>query len=243
MSDNTVTDKKPGHIYLIPTLLGETGPHDVLPSRVFQIIQRLRYYIAEDIRTARRFLKKAGIPFQFDEICFNILNKHTLEEDIPGFLSPAVEGNDTGIISEAGIPCIADPGSQIVLMAHEKGLRVIPLTGPSSIFLALMASGLNGQSFVFHGYLPVKSALRNKALRKIENDSANNKRSHIFMETPYRNMNMLESILSVCQPSTMLCIACDLTMPTEFISTNTIRGWREVTPDIHKRPAIFILQA
>ncbi len=243
MSDNKVTDKKPGSIYLIPNLLGETGPHDVLPSRVFQIIKRLRYYIAEDIRTARRFLKKAGIPFQLDEVSFNILNKHTLEEDIPGFLSPAFEGNDTGIISEAGIPCVADPGSEIVSMAHEKGLRVIPLTGPSSIFLALMASGLNGQSFIFHGYLPVKPALRYNALKKIENDSAINNRSQIFMETPYRNMKMVESILSVCQPSARLCIACDITMPTEFISTNTILGWRKKKPDIHKRLVIFILQA
>ncbi len=231
-----------GKLYLIPTLLGDVPPASVLPASVFYVVNRVRHYIAEDIRSARRFLKKAGIPFHFDNVRFYLLNKYTADEELHEFLSDASRGFDTGLLSEAGMPCIADPGSRIVAMAHNSGIRVVPLTGPSSIMLALMSSGLTGQSFAFHGYLPVKMAGRNPAIRKLEADSVEHNQSQIFMETPYRNNKMLESVIAVCKPSTRLCIACDITLASEFILTRTVSDWKRDLPDIHKRPTIFIIQ-
>ena len=231
-----------GNLYLIPTVLGDTSPSDVLPASVFEVLNRLKHYIAEDIRTARRFLRKAGSSVPIDDIVFLELNKYTNEDDLAGFLEYADAGHDTGLLSEAGVPCVADPGSQITAIAHQSGIRVIPLTGPSSIILALMASGLNGQNFAFHGYLPVKSGERNKMLKRLEQESALKGQAQIFMETPYRNMQILDAIISVCKPSTLLCIASDITLESELISTRKVSRWAKKKPDIHKRPAIFIIQ-
>jgi 16S rRNA (cytidine1402-2'-O)-methyltransferase len=232
-----------GKLYLIPTLLGPSRPGDVLPERVFEIINRLHYYIVEDIRSARRFLKWAGCTIDINDITFYELNKYTEEKELAGYLGAVISGHDTGLLSEAGVPCVADPGSRITSMAHGRNIKVVPLSGPSSIILALMASGLNGQSFVFHGYLPVKRNDRNQAVKKIEQASLHNNQSQIFMETPYRNMQMLETLTRVCNPSTQLCIACDITLESEFISTRPVSEWEKNKPDIDKRPAIFILQA
>ena len=231
-----------GKLYLIPTLLGDSLPQEVLPDSIFRVINRLNYYIAEDVRSARRFLKKAGSSIEIDDITFFQLNKYTRDDELTGFLGPALSGQDIGLLSEAGLPCIADPGSKVTAMAHRQGVKVIPLTGPSSLILALMASGLNGQAFVFHGYLPIKNNEKIKALKKLEHESAIKKQSQIFMETPYRNIQMFSAITAVCKPSTWLCIASDLTLESEFISTKTIGEWRKQKPDIHKHPAIFILQ-
>lgn len=231
-----------GNLYLIPTLLGETNPSEVLPASAISLLGRLKHYIVEDARTARRFLKKAGSPVRIDDITFSILNKHTSDEDLVGFLGYAESGKDIGLLSEAGAPCVADPGSKIVAIAHESGIRVIPLTGPTSIILALMASGLNGQNFTFHGYLPVKNNERARMLKKIEQTSVEYGTSQIFMETPYRNMQMMETIVSVCKPATLLCIASDITLASEFILTLPVHRWSQKMPDIHKRPAIFIIQ-
>ncbi len=232
-----------GNLYLIPTLLGDSLPQDVLPGSVFRIINRLDYYIAEEVRSARRFLKKAGSPMKIDDITFFQLDKYTGEDELAGFLDPAISGHDIGLLSEAGLPCVADPGAKITIMAHRRGIRVIPLSGPSSIMLALMASGLNGQVFAFHGYLPVKENERIKALKNLELESSLKGQSQIFMETPYRNCRMFDTLMIACRQSTLLCIACDLTLESEFISTKTIDQWKKNKPDLHKRPAIFILQS
>ncbi len=231
-----------GSLYLVPTVLGDTPPSEVIPASVFGVLNRLKHYIAEDIRTARRFLKKAGSSVPIDDIQFMELNKYTNENELAGFLQYAKAGFDTGLLSEAGVPCVADPGSRITALAHKSGIRVIPLTGPSSIILALMASGLNGQNFTFHGYLPVRSGERNKILKKLEQESALKSQAQVFMETPYRNMQIMDAIISVCKPSTLLCIASDLTLESEFISTRSVSQWGKKRPDIHKRPAIFIIQ-
>lgn len=231
-----------GNLYLIPTLLGNTSPETVLPASVFDIIKRLSHYIVEDIRTARRFLKKTGVSVPIDDIEFYELNKYTDDKDLKGFLDAANAGFDTGLLSEAGVPCVADPGSKITSIAHSSGIKVIPLTGPSSIILALMASGLNGQTFTFHGYLPVKKHERSHRLKKIEHESATKKQSQIFMETPYRNSQMIDTLTEICRPSTKLCIACDITLESEFILTCSIAEWKKNKPDINKRPAIFIIQ-
>lgn len=232
-----------GKLFLIPTLLGDTSPHKVLPSSVFEVIKRLNYYIVEDIRTARRFLKKTGISVKIDDIEFFELNKYTDDKDLAGFLAAANAGFDTGLLSEAGAPCIADPGSKITSLAHGSGIKVVPLAGPSSIILALMASGLNGQAFTFHGYLPVKRDKRSQTLKKLEYDSSTKGQSQIFMETPYRNMQMFDALIETCRPSTKLCIACDITLESEFILTCSIAEWKKNKPDINKRPAIFIIQS
>ncbi len=232
-----------GNLYLIPTVLGSTIPSEVLPDSVFKVIKGLKHYIAEDIKSARRFLKRAGTSVPVDEIKFFELNKYTEKNDLAGFLTDANSGNDTGLLSEAGVPCVADPGSVIVSLAHNYGIRVVPLTGPSSIILALMASGLNGQSFAFHGYLPVKKNARNRMIKKLEKESAIKNQAQIFMETPYRNMQMTDSLIMVCLPNTNLCIACDITLESEFICTRTIYEWKKNKPDINKRPAIFIIQS
>lgn len=231
-----------GKLYLIPSLLGNSRPGDVLPERVFKIINRLNFYIVEDIRSARRFLKRAGSAIDIDDITFYELNKYTEEKELAGYLNALISGHDTGLLSEAGVPCVADPGSKITSLAHSRKIQVVPLSGPSSIILALMASGLNGQSFAFHGYLPVRRNDRNQAVKKIEQTSLHNRQSQIFMETPYRNMQMLGTLIEVCNPATHLCVACDITLETEFISTRRISDWKKNMPDIDKRPAIFILQ-
>ncbi len=228
-------------LYLIPTSLGETDLDRILPAYNNEIVNRLDFFIVEDVRTARRFLKKINPATDIDSKTFYVLNQHTRPEEIAGFLKPLSEGREVGVISEAGCPAIADPGADVVAIAQEKGFKVVPLVGPSSILLALMASGFNGQSFAFNGYLPVQPADRTKAIKRLENRAHSEKQSQIFIETPYRNMKMLQDIISVCQPATRLCIAADITLETEFIRTKTIRDWKKQLPDLNKRPCIFIL--
>ena len=204
------------------------------------VINTLDFYIVENERTARRFLLKAGLRKPVDEITFFILNKYTLPEELEEFLISA-HGSDIGIISEAGVPCIADPGADAVRRAHEKGIQVVPLVGPSSILLAMMASGLNGQNFAFAGYLPVKRPERINRIRQLEKRSHQEQQSQIFIETPYRNNQLLKDILEVCQPDTRLCIGADISMDTEKIETKSIREWKTKKPELHKRPAIFII--
>jgi 16S rRNA (cytidine1402-2'-O)-methyltransferase len=231
-----------GSVYLIPNTLGESEIDRVLPAYNFTVIKKIKHFIVEDVRTARRFLKKVDKSADIDNLQFFLLNKHTSPDEISGYLSPLKEGFDIGIISEAGCPAIADPGAEIVRIAQMKNYRIIPLVGPSSILLALMASGFNGQSFAFCGYLPVQSNERILAIQKLEKRAQTEKQSQLFIETPYRNMKMLEDILNFCQPSTSLCIACDITLDTEFIKTKTVKEWKkEKKPDLHKRPCIFIL--
>lgn len=231
----------PATLYLIPTSLGETALDRILPSYNTEIINQLRYFIVEDVRTARRFLKKVNTAIDIDSLTFFVLNQHTSDEEIAGYLKPMGQGNDMGVISEAGCPAIADPGADVVAMAQQANYKVVPLVGPSSILLALMGSGFNGQSFAFSGYLPVQPADRVKAIKKLETRVYSENQSQLFIETPYRNMKMLQDILSTCQSATKLCIAADITLETEFIQTKSIRDWKKNSPDLNKRPCIFIL--
>lgn len=228
-------------IYLIPTSLGDTGFNRILPSYNTEIVTALRYFIVEDLRTARRFLKKSNPSIDIDALTFFILNQHTTPEELSGFLQPMFEGNDMGVLSEAGCPAIADPGADVVAMAQKNSFKVVPLVGPSSILLSLMASGFNGQSFAFVGYLPIQPGERSKALKKLESRAYAEDQSQIFIETPYRNMKMLEEILTSCQSNTRLCIAADITLETEFIKTKTIKEWKNQLPDLNKKPCIFII--
>src|ERR1035437_6071364 len=228
-------------LYLIPTSLGEIAFDRILPTANTGIVSALRFFIVEDVRTARRFLKKANPAIDIDSLTFFILNQHTTPEELSGFLKPMFDGNDMGVLSEAGCPAIADPGADVVAIAQKHNFTVAPLVGPSSILLALMASGFNGQSFAFAGYLPIERAERSKALKKLETRAYNESQSQIFIETPYRNMKMLEEILQTCQPNTQLCIAADITLETEFIKTKTVKEWKSKLPDLNKRPCIFIL--
>jgi 16S rRNA (cytidine1402-2'-O)-methyltransferase len=227
-------------LFLIPSPLGDVPVDKVLPGMIQDVINTLDFYIVENERTARRFLLKAGLRKPVDEITFFILNKYTLPEELEEFLISA-HGSDIGIISEAGVPCIADPGADAVRRAHEKGIQVVPLVGPSSILLAMMASGLNGQNFAFAGYLPVKRPERINRIRQLEKRSHQEQQSQIFIETPYRNNQLLKDILEVCQPDTRLCIGADISMDTEKIETKSIREWKTKKPELHKRPAIFII--
>ncbi|MEI6682422.1 MAG: SAM-dependent methyltransferase [Bacteroidota bacterium] len=230
-----------GKLYLIPSPLAEGPVEMVIPEGTLAVIRRLRYFIVEEIRTARRFLIKAGITCPVDELTFLVFNEHSDLANLNQFLAAAGEGLDIGLLSEAGVPCVADPGNLLVAAAHELGISVVPLTGPSSILLALMASGFNGQHFSFLGYLPSDKVLRVKKIREIERTVRERDQTQIFIETPYRNLQMLESLVSVCQENTRLCIACDVTGANEFIATKTIGAWKKAKPDINKRPAIFLL--
>ncbi len=228
-------------LYLIPTSLGETSLDRILPAFNTEIISALKYFIVEDVRTARRFIKKCNSEIEIDNLTFFILNQHTSSAELSSFLKPMTEGYDMGIISEAGCPAIADPGADVVAIAQRENYNVVPLVGPSSFLLALMASGFNGQSFAFNGYLPVQPAERLKAIRQLESRVFSENQSQIFIETPYRNMKMFEDLLQTCKPGTLLCIAADITLPTEFIKTKTIKNWKLQKPDLNKRPCIFIL--
>lgn len=228
-------------LYLIPTSLGDCSFDHILPAYNTELVTRLKHFIVEDIRTARRFLKKMDPSIDIDSLTFFILNQHTTPEELSDFLRPMFVGNDMGVLSEAGCPAIADPGADVVAMAQKYNFTVVPLVGPSSILLSLMASGFNGQSFAFVGYLPIQPADRAKMLRKLETRAYNENQSQIFIETPYRNMKMLEEILQTCQPNTRLCIAVDITLETEFIKTKTVKEWKNQLPDLNKRPCIFLL--
>ncbi|MFZ4724551.1 MAG: SAM-dependent methyltransferase [Paludibacter sp.] len=228
-------------LYLIPTSLGESSFDHILPAFNTQIVTDLKYFIVEDIRTARRFLKKANPAIEIDDLTFYILNQHTTPDELSSFIRPLFDGFDLGVLSEAGCPAIADPGADIVSLAQQHNFKVVPLVGPSSILLSLMASGFNGQSFAFVGYLPIEATERSKMIRKLENRAYTEDQSQIFIETPYRNMKMLDEILKTCQPNTKLCIAVDITLSTEFIKTKKIKDWKNQLPDLNKRPCIFLI--
>ena len=236
-------DIKPkGNLYLIPSTLGDNEPLEVLPISIKRAIEEIDHYIVENEKTARRFIKKISPRKSQPSLHLETLNKYTEPASLSGFLEPCLEGFDIGILSEAGCPGIADPGADVVKIAHEKNIRVIPLVGPSSILLALMASGFNGQSFAFNGYLPIDSAERRKAIKKMEKLSIEFGQSQLCIETPYRNDKLLADMLKSLSPNTKLCIACDITLNTEYIATKTIADWKKGLPELHKRPAIFIIQ-
>lgn len=231
-----------GKLYLIPTTLGDNEPLEVLPISIKAIIERIDHYVVENEKTARHFIKKISSKKSQPGLHINLLNKFTEPSELDAFLDPCAEGFHVGIISEAGCPGVADPGADLVRIAHKKGIQVVPLVGPSSILLALMASGLNGQSFAFNGYLPIDSGERKMSVKKFEKLSREHQQSQIFIETPYRNDKLLMELLKTLSPRTLLCIACDITLSTEFIATKTVEEWRSTTLDLHKRPTIFIVQ-
>lgn len=229
-----------GNLYLIPSTIGETTSEQVIPTQVTEIIQKIKYYIVENERTARRQLIKMGIKTPIDDLTFFVLNKHTDRSEISNFLHPCKE-NHVGLLSEAGVPCVADPGGEIVALAQQNNITVVPLVGPSSILLALMASGMNGQHFVFHGYLPVKPGERTRKIKELEQNSARLNQTQIFIEAPYRNNQLLKDILSVGQANTRICIASNITQSDEFIKTKTIAEWKKQKVDFHKKTTIFLL--
>ncbi len=230
-------------LYLIPTTLGDTPAQKVLPSPNFDIIRSLDHFVVEELRTARRFLVRCGYNKPIDDVKFYLLNEHTPDEDVPAFFLSAGFGN-MGLVSEAGLPAVADPGSVLVREAYNLNYKIIPLVGPSSILLALMASGLNGQNFAFNGYLPVKNPERANRIRFFEKRSESEMQSQIFIETPYRNHHLIETLLEVCKPMTRLCIAANITLENEWICTKRIHEWKiQPPPDLKKQPAVFILQS
>ncbi|MBR5276013.1 MAG: SAM-dependent methyltransferase [Bacteroidaceae bacterium] len=228
-------------LYLLPVTLGNTPLNRVLPQHNIEIIKGIRHFIVEDIRSARRFLRQADAQFDIDGSQFYELNKHTSVNDIAGYLTPLSQGHPMGVISEAGCPAVADPGADVVAIAQRKGMKVVPLVGPSSIILSVMASGFNGQSFAFHGYLPIKPDERAKKLKQLEQRIYNDNETQIFIETPYRNGKMIEEIIKNCRPQTKLCIAANLTCDDEFARTRTIKDWRGNIPELSKIPCIFLL--
>jgi 16S rRNA (cytidine1402-2'-O)-methyltransferase len=229
-------------LYLVPNILAEGNWQHVLPASIFPILTETRYFIVENIRTARRFMKQVNREINIDACSFYEINKRTEPKDLPHFLQPLENGNNVAVISEAGCPGIADPGAEVVRLAHKKGIHVVPLVGPSSILLALMASGLNGQNFAFNGYLPVKPQERSKAIAALDKTAKTKQQTQIFIETPYRNNQLVSDILKTCNASTLLCIAANLTGKNEFISTKSVGEWKKKgVPDLHKQPAIFLL--
>jgi 16S rRNA (cytidine1402-2'-O)-methyltransferase len=230
-----------GNLYLIPVTLGGDNYQMVIPEGVIETTKKLKHFIVEEIRSARRYLRHIDKSFPIDETQFFILNEHTSSSELSHFLDPAEGGSDMGLLSEAGLPCLADPGSLIVSLAHNKGIRVIPLPGPSSIILALIASGMNGQNFTFNGYLPVKPSERDMKIRAIEKQ-AHEGNAQIFMETPYRNQKLLESILLICRNETRLCIATDLTLSGESVRTMKVSDWKKNMPDLKDKLAVFVMQ-
>jgi 16S rRNA (cytidine1402-2'-O)-methyltransferase len=232
-----------GKLYLIPTPLGEGAPEEVIPAGTLHLLRTIRHFVVEELRTARRYLSRIHVGVPIDSLVFFELNEHTpVTQDLSACLQPALDGLPVGLLSEAGAPAVADPGARLVLLAHEKGIEVTPLTGPSSILLALMASGLNGQQFAFAGYLPVKPQERQQRLRTLEKQSAARCETQIFIETPYRNEALLHDILAACHPHTLLCVAANLTQPDAFIHTATVGQWRQrSSPTLKKKPCVFLL--
>jgi len=230
-----------GTLYLIPVGLGESDPSRVLPSATLQVLRSLRRFIAENPRTARAFLKAAGHPLPLREIEIATLDEHTPAAALGALLEPLLAGEDCGLVPEAVCPAVADPGADLVRLAHARRLRVAPLVGPSAILLALMGCGMNGQHFTFHGYLPVDAAALKRRLREIEEDSARTGSTQLFIETPYRNLATLKAVLEVCRPDTLLSLATDLTAAGESVATRTIAAWKKEAPAIDRRPSVFAL--
>jgi len=229
-----------GVLYIIPVLLGGDDI-SLLPESTLKAIRPLKHFIVENSKSARQFLKLAQIDSTQQELIINEIDKHQDHQPFDEFLKPTLTGYDVGLLSEAGVPCVADPGSGFIMAAHRNGIKVIPLTGPSSILLALMSSGLNGQSFCFHGYLPVNREERMQKLKLLERDAQSKKQTQIFIETPYRNTPLLKDLLETLSPSTKLCIACNLTLTNEFIQTKNILAWKKQIPELNKKPAVFLI--
>ncbi len=232
-----------GQLYLIPSPLGDNDPAEVIPAPVLERLRGLKTFVVEEVRTARRYLSRAGLKGQIEGLEFHVLNEHTPETEVEALATLFDGGQDVGLITEAGLPAVADPGSALVALCHRRGIRVVPFVGPSSLMMALMASGLNGQSFAFLGYLPAKTDERRNAIRGIEKQSAARHQTQIFIETPYRNDAMLEDLLRICAPGTRLCIAADITLPEETIRTRTVAQWRKEPMTIGKRPCVFMILA
>lgn len=231
-----------GLLYLIPTRLGDNPPLEVLPLSIKKILEKVNHYIVENEKTARRFIKRVTPGKNQAKLEIEVLNKYTLDEELLNYLDACDNGLDVGLISEAGCPAIADPGAEIVKLAHHKGIRVVPLVGPSSILLALMSSGMNGQSFAFNGYLPIDKQERKIRIKQLEKLSFDQNQTQIFIETPYRNNQLLADLLKTLNTKTRLCVACDLTLPTEEIYSMTLDEWKQKEmPDLHKRPCIFLI--
>jgi len=237
-----------GTLYLIPVTLGDENIAALLPKslppEVVKIAQKLENFVVESEKSARHFFSAIKTAKPVRELTLNLLNEHTPDKDVAVLLAPLLAGKDVGLMSDAGCPGVADPGAKLVDLAHQKGIHIVPFVGPSSILLSLMASGLNGQQFTFLGYLPVDKTARNQKLKEIEKRSLTHKETQIFIETPYRNQHMLEAILSTCLSNTRLCVACDISLTTEMITTKTITAWKKThLPDLHKRPTVFLLLA
>lgn len=231
-----------GKLYLIPTTLGENEPLEVMPYLVKKVIEQVDFYIVESEKSARRFIKKIAPKKSQSDLHIMLLDKYADALETNSYLDACENGIHIGLLSEAGVPAVADPGATIVRMAHEKGIQVVPLVGPSSILMALMASGMNGQNFAFNGYLPIDKADRRKAIKELERLSKEKNQSQIFIETPYRNEKMFSDLKAVLTPGTRVCIAVDISLPTEYIKTYTAQDWKQHTPDLHKKPAVFIIQ-
>ena len=232
-----------GKLYLIPSPIGDNDPAEVIPGPTLALLPSIGCYVVEEVRTARRYLSKAGLKGHIAEIEFHELNEHTSKEEVEGFAKLFDNGRDVGLITEAGLPAVADPGSALVALCHRCGIEVVPQVGPSSLMMALMGSGLNGQSFAFIGYLPAKTDERRSAIRQIEKTSQIHRQTQIFIETPYRNDAMMADLLQVLQPSTKLCIAADITLPDAYIKTRRVSEWRRENLIIGKRPCVFLILA
>jgi len=234
-------DSNIGNLYLIPTTLGNNEPLEVLPMLVKKVVEEVKIFIVENERSARRFIKKITPRKSQSSLNIFVLDKFTTELESKTFLNACLQGHHVGLLSEAGVPAIADPGANIVMQAHQNNIRVIPLVGPSSITMAMMSSGLNGQNFAFNGYLPIDKLERKKAIKELEKLSKLKNQSQIFIETPYRNEKLFSDLIRSLTPSTYLCIAVDITLSTEYIKTLTIIDWKNKSIDLHKRPSIFII--
>jgi 16S rRNA (cytidine1402-2'-O)-methyltransferase len=234
-------DDKKGILFLIPTTLGDNEPLEVLPLSVKKVIEQIDYFIVENEKTARRFIKKISPRKSQSELKIFKIDKYANQLEVKSYLDVCDNGISVGVMSEAGVPGVADPGAEVVKLAHEKNIKVVPLVGPSSILLALMASGLNGQNFAFNGYLPIETSERKRAIKYLEKLSKEKNQSQIFIETPYRNEKLFSDLKSTLTPKTKLCIACDITLISEYIKTKDIQDWKREQPDLHKKPAIFII--
>ncbi|CAM1349246.1 SAM-dependent methyltransferase [Tenacibaculum crassostreae] len=230
-----------GKLYLIPTTLGDTEPLEVMPLSVKKVVEQLDYFIVENEKSARRFIKRITPTKSQPSLELMLLDKYSDDLETKNYLDICEKGISVGLLSEAGVPAVADPGANIVKLAHQKGIQVVPLVGPSSILMAIMASGMNGQSFAFNGYLPIDKSDRKKAIKDLEKLSKDKNQSQIFIETPYRNEKMLDDLRATLSLDTRVCVACDITLPSEYIKTYTVKEWKNVKPDLHKRPAIFII--
>ena len=234
-------EKNKGILYLIPTLLGDTEIERVIPSYNIQIVRELSVFIVEELKSARYFLKKAGYPRPYDSAQFFVLNEHTQKGEIGEMLDPLLNGFNVGLLSEAGLPCVADPGANLVNLCHQEKIQIVPLSGPSSIFMALMASGFNGQQFTFHGYLPIEARDKTKKIREMEMAVNNSGQTQIFIEAPYRNRKLLQLLAETCRPETLICVACMISSPEEFILTLPAAEWRKRVTEIDKKPVVFLI--